>query len=61
MGVLSELSLEIKGLSQAYQDKEKASQSILHKLSANQHQAVKNAHLEVSEIVQKQVQDKLIV
>ena len=59
--LLAELEKEIKGLSQAYQDKEKAGQVIMAKMSQNQHTAVRNAHMEVSDLVQEQVQAQVKV
>ena len=53
--IFGDLEREIKGFSQAYLDKEKASQSIMAKLSHNQHQAVRNAHMEVGDLVDNKV------
>ena len=53
--MFKEFDTEIKALQNAYQDKEKASQSIIAKMGLNQHQAVKNAHLEVSDLVEAKV------
>lgn len=59
--LLADLEKEIKGLSQAYQDKEKAGQVIMAQMSQNQHTAVRNAHMEVSDLVQGQVQEQVKV